>query len=125
MAENKAEEAALRDWRNKLRLAQALMGLLAVLVTGVPDMRGLHGFRLGEVELMEPAERQAPQETAAPLARASEDAEEFFGNDAPDARIRNVRLSLSDGAPLRGCAVLRAASGRHGCANPPTGPPTV
>lgn len=101
------------------------MGLLAVLVTAVPDMRGLHGFRWSEVELMEPAERQAPQETAAPLARALEDAEEFFGNDAPDARIRSVRLALSDGAELRRCADPLAASPRHGCAHPPTGPPTV
>lgn len=118
-------EAALRQLREKVRLAQVLLALLATLFSAVPDVRGLHGFRVGEVELLEPAERQQTQESASPLARTAEEVEEFFGDGGPDARIRGVRLALSDGAHLRRCAQSWSPTWRSGCAHPPTGPPAV
>jgi hypothetical protein len=120
-----APEVALRQLRNKLRFAQVLVALLATLVSAVPDLRGIHGFKVAEIELFEPAERQATQETAAPLLRTSEDVEEFFGDGAPDARIRAMRLALSTGEHLRRCSESWSPFKRHVCANPPTGPPAV
>ncbi|MFN3889025.1 MAG: hypothetical protein ACK4MV_01415 [Beijerinckiaceae bacterium] len=111
--------------RDMMRMAQVLVAVLATLLSAVPEMRGLQGLRVGEIELFEPAERPQTQEAGALAARATEDAEEFFGNDAPDARIRGVRLALLDGADLRGCADSWFAPKRPGCAHPPTGPPTV
>jgi hypothetical protein len=123
--EQSPEEAALRQLREKLRLGQVLLALFAMLFTSVPDLRGLHGFRIGEVELLEPAERQQTQESASPVARTFEDLEEFFGDGGPDARIRAVILALSDGAQLRRCAQSWSPTWRSGCAHPPTGPPAV
>ncbi len=120
-----ALEAALRYLRNKLRLAQVLVALLTTLACAVPDLRGVHGYRIGEVEILGPAERQTTQESVAPIARTIEEVEEFFGDSGPDARIRGVRLALPDGSQLRRCAQSWTHSRRLGCAHPPTGPPTA
>jgi hypothetical protein len=111
--------------RDKLRLAQVLVVLFATLLSAVPDLRGLHGLRFGEVELAGPAERQQTQESSLFLSRTIEDAEEFFGNDSPDAHIRGVRLFLSQDSNLRRCANSWSPARRSGCAHPATGPPTA
>ena len=67
-------------------------------------MKGLHGFRITEIELVGPIEKQATQESAAATHRILEDIEESFGKGAPDTQIRGFRLALSDGAHLRQCA---------------------
>lgn len=118
-------EAILRNPRKKLRLAQVLVALLAMLVSAVPDLRGVHGYRSGEIALLEPAESQEARETAAPQARTTEDIEEFLGNDAPGARTSGFILALSDEDHLRRCAPSWTPARRHSCAHPPTGPPTV
>jgi hypothetical protein len=110
--------------RHKLRLAQVLLALLATLVSAVPDLRGLHGFR-GEIALLEPIEKQDAQESVAPQARTTEDIEEFLGNDAPAAHIRGFRLALSDSAQLPRCSQSSTPGRRHICAHPPTGPPAA
>ena len=101
------------------------MALIAILAAGLPDLRGLHGLRLSEIELFEPAERAPVEESASPLARTSEDAEEFFSDGAPDARIKGVRLALSNSAHLRRCANSVALTKRQDCAHLPTGPPAA
>ncbi|MBX9758096.1 MAG: hypothetical protein K2Y29_04910 [Beijerinckiaceae bacterium] len=116
-------EAALRALRNKLRLAQVFVALLAMLVSAVPDLRGVAGYRSGEIALLEPLEKQEARESVAPQTRAIEDVEEFLGHDAPGARSAGFDLALSDGAHLRRCAQSWTPSRRHSCAHPPTGPP--
>jgi hypothetical protein len=118
-------EDILRPLRDKLRLTQVLVALIATLLSAVPDLRGLQGFRFGEVELAGPAERQHTQESSLLLSRTIEDAEEFFGNDEPDAHIRGVRLSLAQDLKLRGSAASWSPPRLSGCAHPATGPPTA
>ncbi|MDP2357095.1 MAG: hypothetical protein Q8M31_13685 [Beijerinckiaceae bacterium] len=119
------QEAALRYLRNKLRLAQVLVALLTTLACAIPDLRGVHGYRSGEVAIFEPAERQVTQENATLIARTLEDAEEFFGDGAPAGRIKGVRLALTDGSYLLRGAQSWTQSRRLACAHLPTGPPTA
>ena len=117
--------STLRQLRDKLRLAQVFLALFATLLSAVPEMKGLHGFKIAEIELLEPIEKQATEESAAPKHRISEDIEESVVNGAPDARIRGFSLALSDGAHLRRCAESWTPLKRTAYAHPPTGPPAV
>lgn len=118
-------EAALRHLRKKLWFAQVLLALFTTLVCAAPDLRGLQGFRFGEFETVQPAERQLKHESAALMARALEDVEEFFGDGSPDARIRADKLALQDGSLLRPAAHAGVQLRRHSCAHPSTGPPVA
>lgn len=118
-------EANLRTLRNKLRFAQVFVALLAMLVSAVPDLRGVTGYRSGEIALLEPLEKQEARESVAPQARAIEDIEEFLGDNTPGSRSAGFDLALSDGAHLRQCAPSWTPLRRHACAHPPTGPPAA
>ena len=110
---------------DKLRFAQVFLALLATLLSVVPEMRGLNGFKIAEIELLEPVEKQETQESFAPKLRISENIEDSVVSGAPDALIRGLSLALSDSAHLRRCAESWTPSKRTAGAHPPTGPPAV
>lgn len=117
--------AILRKTGCRLRVTQALAALLALFGSAIADLRGPYGFGTSEIGLVGPAQSHETNEKFTALARASEEAEEYFGDDASDRRgDRHNRRSAGAQTGVTP-AGLWLAPARGGRAHPPTGPPAV
>lgn len=110
----------MRQFRERARLSRAVIGLLAVLFTSLPDLRPHFGISFESSVSEGQRDQKARLALSVPIS-ASEDKDEGFG-DGP-LGLRTTRRSSAESCGFTASSLCSLSLLRFSGAHFPTGPP--